>query len=66
MPNPDGSPTAAEIAEAAKTNRQWVKIRQYRGVSVPTGNGNYAFNPSDWVLVHVTAVEQLRTDLMIY
>ena len=66
MPNPDGSPTAAEIAEAAVGNLIWVEVRQYRGVTMDTGAGDYAFNPGDWVAIPRTAVAQLRIDQMIY
>ena len=66
MPNPDGSPTPAEIAEAATGHLVWVQIKAYRGVTIDTGNDTLAFNPNDWLAVPRTAVAQLRIDGQIY
>ena len=66
MSNPDGSPTAAEISDATKRGVTWVKVRQYRGVTVDLGNGDYAFSPGDWVAIPTYAVEQLEIDRMVF
>ena len=66
MPNADGSPTAQEITDASTSGVTWVKVKQYRGVTVDLGGPEYAFGPGDWVAIPRTSVDQLRIDNMIY
>ena len=65
MPNLPTSPSASDVAEASKHGSAWVQVIQPHGITFGLGNGNYAFNIGDYVLVPKHTVNQLRLDKMI-